>query len=199
VGCESVSHLPRKSEREEKLIMKNTCKVWQRKWLVVGVLLLLMSITSIGNAQTSGLTAAETYWLTYMREVEKLARDVYIVQYDSWGSWVFSNISVSEQRHMDAIKNLLDRYGVPDPVGGNGLGVFTNPDIQSLYDDLIFQGSLSLVNALEVGVIIEETDIDDLYAALKSTKRRDIKKVYNNLLQASFNHLDAFNTNLARY
>jgi len=50
-----------------------------------------------------------------------------------------------------------------------------------------------------VGVFIEETDIDDLYAALKSTKRRDIKKVYNNLLQASFNHLDAFNTNLARY
>jgi len=84
-------------------------------------------------------------------------------------------------------------------VGGNGEGVFTDPDIQDLYDDLIFQASFSLVNALEVGVFIEETDIDDLYAALKSTKRRDIKKVYNNLLQASFNHLDAFNTNLARY
>ena len=179
--------------------MKKTSKTWQRKWLAVAILLLLMSMTSIGYAQTSGLTAAEEYWLMYMREVEKLARDVYLAQYDNWGSWVFSNISVSEQRHMNAIKNLLDRYGVTDPVGSNGEGVFSNPDIQNLYTDLIFQASFSLVNALEVGVLIEETDIDDLNAALKSTKRRDIKKVYNNLLQASFNHLDAFNTNLARY
>ena len=179
--------------------MKKKSKVWQRKWLAVGALLLLMNIASIGYAQTSALSTAEEYWLKYMREVEKLARDVYLAQYDNWGAWVFSNISVSEQRHMDAIKNLLDRYGVADPVGGNGEGVFTDPDIQDLYDDLIFQASFSLVNALEVGVFIEETDIDDLYAALKSTKRRDIKKVYNNLLQASFNHLDAFNTNLARY
>jgi len=54
-------------------------------------------------------------WLTYIREEEKLARDVYLYLYDMWGSSIFDNISVSEQAHMDAIKTLIDRYGLDDP------------------------------------------------------------------------------------
>ena len=75
--------------------------------------------------QAVDLTDSEKYWLTYMREEEKLARDVYIFLYDKWGSQIFNNISVSEQTHMDAIKTLLDRYGIPDPVADKGPGVFT--------------------------------------------------------------------------
>ena len=68
-----------------------------------------------GPDSGSSLSADEIYWLTYMREEEKLARDVYLHQNSHWNMQVFGNIAFSEQWHMDAVKNLLDRYGLPDP------------------------------------------------------------------------------------
>jgi hypothetical protein len=180
-----------------RLIMKYTLKFNFGKWLVVCGLLLLMSITSAGNALAIDLADSEKDWLTYMREEEKLARDVYLFLYDKWGSRIFKNISASEQTHMDAIKTLLLRYGLPDPVTDNERGEFDNSYLQDLYFYLTTQGSISIVEAFEVGVLIEETDIDDLNAAMASTKRKDIKTVYSNLLQGSLNHLKAFVSNLA--
>jgi len=182
--------------------MREKFDVKRRSGFVVGGLLLLMSLAFIGSVQaatSTNLTGEEKYWLTYMREEEKLARDVYLVLYDKYGLTIFDNISKSEQTHMDAIKTLLDRYGLPDPAAGKGVGEFNEPALQKLYDELSVQGSTSEVEALRVGVIIEETDIDDLNAAIASTKRKDIKTVYSNLLQGSLNHLKAFVSNLAKY
>ena len=85
-----------------------------------------------------------------MREEEKLADDVYIMLYEKWGKRIFQNISRSEQTHTDAIKALLTRYELPDPASSS-TGVFTNPDLQTLYNDLIARGSESLAEAFEVG------------------------------------------------
>ena len=63
---------------------------------------------SVGSAQTFALSADEISWLTHMREEEKVARDVYLRMYDNYKAPVFKNIAISEQRHMDAIKKLLD-------------------------------------------------------------------------------------------
>jgi len=164
----------------------------------VCAILMLMSVASMGYAQTVSLTSAEESWLTYLREEEKLARDVYLFLSAKWQSRIFKNIAASEQIHMDAVKTLLDRYGIADPAAGKAPGVFTNEELQSLYYDLIQDGSVSLVEALNVGVFIEETDIDDLNAGIATTKRKDIITVYSNLLAGSYNHLDAFNANLAR-
>ena len=98
---------------------------------------------------------------------------------------------------MDAINNLLVKYGIPDPVAGNTYGVFTNPELQDLYDKLIEQGSKSIEEALQVGVLIETTDIADLQEGLADTTHKDIKNVYSNLLKGSNNHLRAFNNELA--
>lgn len=168
------------------------------KALVVGSLLLLSSIMSAGSVLAADLTDDEIYWLTYMREEEKLARDVYLFLYNTWGSPIFSKISASEQTHMAAIKTLLDRFGVSDPAAGKEAGKFFAPELQALYDDLIAQGRVSLVDALKVGVFIEETDIEDLNDAKASTNRKAIKTVYSNLLQGSLNHLKAFVSKLAR-
>jgi hypothetical protein len=174
-------------------IMKHALKA-----LVVGGLLVLVGITSAGSVRAAGLTDDEVYWLTYMREEEKLARDVYLFLYDRWGSPIFSKIAESEQTHMDAIKALLVRFGIADPANGQSRGEFTNQDLLALYDDLVNQGSISLVEALKVGVFIEETDIDDLNAGIASTDRNAIKTVYSNLLQGSLNHLKAFVSNLTK-
>jgi len=152
----------------------------------------------VSSVQTVALTDDENYWLTYMREEEKVARDVYLYLNDKWNVRIFKNIAASEQTHMDAIKTLLDTYTIPDPAAGKGIGEFTNPDLQKLYDDLIREGSISKVEALRVGVIIEETDIDDLTEGIATTRHNDIKTVYSNLLQGSLNHLDAFESTLAK-
>jgi len=176
--------------------MKHTFRVNAGRWLVIAGLCLLAGISSIGSVSAAGLTDDEIYWLTYMREEEKLARDVYIFLYAKWQSRVFNNISRSEQAHMDAVKTLLDRYRIPDPAKSTAKGVFTNSDLQELYEELIKRGSTSLVEALHVCVLIEETDIDDLTAAIASARHKDIKAVYSNLLQGSLNHFDAFCSNL---
>ena len=145
---------------------------------------------------TGTLTDDEKYWLTYLREEEKVARDVYLSFNDTWNLRIFKNIAASEQKHMDATKALLDRYSIPDPAADTGIGEFTNPDLQQLYDDLIRQGSISKAEALRVGVTIEETDIDDLNEAIAAAGHNDIKTVFSNLLQGSLHHLDAFESGL---
>jgi len=49
------------------------------------------------------LSDEETEALLYMREEEKLARDVYLNAYERWKQPIFYNISLAEQNHMDAI------------------------------------------------------------------------------------------------
>ncbi len=54
------------------------------------------------------LSEAEKEALIFMREEEKLARDVYLAMYELWGMPIFKNISRSEQSHTEAVKTLLD-------------------------------------------------------------------------------------------
>jgi hypothetical protein len=151
----------------------------------------------VTKAATPTLNATEASDLKYMREEEKVARDVYITMYNTWGLTIFSNISASEQQHMDALLTLLTRYKVPDPAQ-SAVGAFTNPELKALYETLIAQGDNSATEALNVGVLIEKTDIEDLKAALSGTNRSDLKQVYTNLMNGSYNHLAAFNSQLPK-
>jgi hypothetical protein len=112
------------------------------------------------------LTAEQEAGLAHMREEEKLAYDVYTAMYDQWQLKPFSNISSAEQTHSDAMKVLLDRYGLDDPAAGNAAGVFTDPDLQALYDSLIEQAA-SRSSCATVGATIE--DLDDLQSLTTTT------------------------------
>ncbi|MFB3825176.1 MAG: DUF2202 domain-containing protein [Bryobacteraceae bacterium] len=141
-------------------------------------------------------TAEEGKWLAFMREEEKLARDVYRELNAKWNLRIFSNIAASEERHFESVKVLLDRYGVQDPAANTAPGVFADQRLAALYTQLIAKGLTSLKDALEAGVQIEKTDIEDLENALKATVKTDIKTVYTNLLNGSLNHQEAFEANL---
>lgn len=136
--------------------------------------------------------AVEQEGLIKMREEEKLARDVYLALFEKWGLAVFDNISQSENRHTEAVNALLDKYGIADPVTDDTPGVFQNPAVQKLYNDLTAQGNISIVEALKVGATIEDMDIYDLNEKLASTDNDDITAVYSNLKNGSENHLRAF-------
>ena len=145
-------------------------------------------------AQTvaNGLTDEDIASLLYMREEEKLAHDVYVTLYDMWHAPIFNNIASSEQNHAEMVLGLLNQYGLEDPAAGNNIGVFTNPDLQALYDDLVSQGNQSYEAALLVGGLIEEVDIADLRTELESTNVAAIQQIYQSLLSASGNHLNGF-------
>jgi len=144
------------------------------------------------------LTDEEIDSLIFMREEEKLARDVYLKLYDFWGLQIFQNIANSEQTHTDAVASLLEKYNIPDPADTSPAGIFVNPDLQSLYDELIDMGSQSLGNALKVGAAIEEIDILDLQEYMEIIEERAIRQVYENLLKGSENHLRAFTSTLEK-
>lgn len=144
------------------------------------------------SAAIGELTSSEEQWLVHMREEEKLARDVYTTLGDIWGMRIFSNIAGSEQTHANSVKVLLGRYGLTDPVKDNVVGIFTIPEMQKLYNDLISQGKLSLLEALKIGATVEDLDIYDLDKALSETKSADIQVAYKNLQKGSRNHMRSF-------
>ena len=111
---------------------------------------------------------------------------VYIYLYDIWGQRVFSNISGSEQTHMDQVALLLEAYDLEDPVRNeSGYGEFTNDVLAGLYLDLTTRGEESLEEALAVGKAIEFLDIDNLGKLMSETDEQSILMVYEYLLNGS--------------
>jgi len=144
---------------------------------------------------TGTVTEAEAEGLLFMREEEKLARDVYSYLYLKYKLPVFNNISKSENVHMTAVLNLINGFKITDN-STNNPGEYTNTHITELYNQLITMGNLSVVDALKVGVLIEETDIADLQKELLTVENASVKTVYSNLLKGSEAHLKAFTWNL---
>ncbi len=142
------------------------------------------------------LNSTELTSLSFMREEEKLARDVYTTFYNKWGVNIFTNISGSEQTHMESVLLLLNKYSLTDPVGSNAVGVFSNATLQNLYTQLVTQGNISILDAYKVGATIEDLDIFDLKTALIDIDNQDIRLVYDNLKKGSRNHMRSFYKNL---
>jgi hypothetical protein len=149
-----------------------------------------MSAALVADAST--LDATETANLVYMREEEKLARDVYITFYGTWSLPVFDNIAASEETHTTQVQDMLEKYRITDPVADDSVGVFVDPKLASLYTTLVAQGSASSLAALYVGAAIEEIDMIDLQAAIDASDNADIKQLYENLMSGSRNHLRAY-------
>jgi len=151
-----------------------------------------------GGCIASGTaTEEEAAGLLFMFEEEKLARDVYSYLSTLYSLPVFRNITKSEQVHMNAVRRLIEGFEIKaDDIFSKGPGVYTNNELQNMYADLINKGKGSLVDALKAGVLIEETDIEDLEIQLAEVTNQSIMTVYSHLLAASKVHLRAFQSKL---
>jgi len=152
---------------------------------------------SMGGAHSMAVASAtltdeEVADLLFMREEEKLARDLYLNFDEQWGGTTFASIASSEQRHMNAILRKLVKYQLPDPAAGNAIGEFTDGELQTLHDDLLDEGMESELAALMVGGYVEELDIVDNTEAGEAATQQDLKRVYEALTCGSRNHLRAF-------
>jgi hypothetical protein len=138
------------------------------------------------------LTESEVEAIWYLREVEKLARDVLLVFDEQQDVEVFRRVAESEDTHTEAIKALIDRYNLWDPSSVTWEGYYNNEELLALHRQLVRQGVSSLVDALKVGATIQEISILDLREYRAETDDEDLQMVYENLLRASRNHLRVF-------
>lgn len=179
--------------------------------LMTAACILLMSLGGPLYADEVGLSEHEIDDLMFMREEEKMARDVYAELYQHYKERgteliILANIAASEQRHMDAILKQLDKYQLHDPAAGLERGDFDNAVLSALYQNLVSDsesnqtildeplsgGKVSPEAALYVGAWIEERDMIDILHAIENTSRADIVGVYTALLCGSRDHLRAF-------
>lgn len=148
--------------------------------------------TRLAEIETTPLSSEEVGALLFLREEEKLARDVYITLVEAWGQRIFSNISSAEQRHMDQVLTLLETHEIPDPVTDDTVGVFTDERLTELYGTLVAQGLESMTEALRVGAAIEDLDLADLEELLTVTDNAQVELVAENLARGTRNHMRAF-------
>jgi hypothetical protein len=175
--------------------------------------------TDITQTSSATLDENERTHLVFMREEEKLARDVYTTLSTMYpGSAVFGNIDDSEQKHTDSVKDTLVQYNIDDPNTNDNVGVFTGEDygwyFTEKYAALVARGAMSELEALYVGAYIEELDmldinqcpnviVDTIQVITESsecgkvyTNNPDIQGLYGNLLDGSENHLAAYVKNI---
>jgi len=160
-------------------------------WILAVVLTLFSCQTKGDEVEEVTLTDEEKEDVLTLREEEKLARDVYLYAYEQYGLQIFNNIASSEQEHMDMVLGLINKYGLDDPASPDR-GVFNNPVLQDLYNQLTAQVDLSELDALIVGATIEDLDIHDIKTFESHTNKTDLLEVYAMLQCGSRNHLRAY-------
>ncbi len=195
---------------------QNNRRNFLSKMLIVGTSgIALLSSSAYGKGRgkgrrsnTTNLDDKQKAAIFYMYQEEKVARDVYITfSGEAYfpNENTFASIQLSEQRHIDAVEGLCDKYGIDkEGVNEGDVGNFVLVELQDLYDDCVAGGDytaegeeVSLLDALMVGQDIELKDIEDLEKAMVGMPS-DVVNVFSNLREGSLNHLEAFQSAIAR-
>jgi len=174
----------------------------------------------INNYPVSSLTQELKDALSHMGNEERLAYDIYTNLYDYFsdqGIYIrqLTNIANrSEKTHVGIVQSVVQRYNltaddltnVETPVADNQVafdsmpsGKYDIPAIQELYDALYEKGTTSQQDALEVGCMVEVTDINDLdnYISLaQESNATDLLEAFTVLRSGSYNHYWAFDKGL---
>lgn len=140
--------------------------------------------TLIRDIAPSSLSDQEKLDLAYQYSEEMVARDMYTYFYSLYNIETFKNIAESEQKHMDAVQVLLDRYELRAPMNYG--------ELTDSFSSLKAEWKKGLKEALEVGLKIEMLDVKDIVDTIKTTDNDDIKVVLVNIWGASYNHMRGF-------
>ena len=160
-----------------------------------GILTLTSENESIQD-QISGTAAAslsprEEEGVLFIWEEEKVARDLYSELYRETKLSIFTDLTRSEQSHMDYAKTLIDKYGLELPIEDEP-GVFSNQTLAEMYNDLLAKGMQSEEDALKVAATFEEISIVDLEKELEAANNEDVRLVFQGLLAGSRKHLRSY-------
>ncbi|MEA2029087.1 MAG: DUF2202 domain-containing protein [Campylobacterota bacterium] len=159
---------------------------------------------------TVALSEEQKYALAFMWHEEKLAYDIYHELNKIHPTNQLANIQNSETTHMDAVEKLIQNYDInvtnlkdytinysQSELENMPIGEYAVPEVKALYDTLYAKGKNSQKDALEVGCMVEVTDINDLneYIAIAQGKA-DLVQTFEFLRAGSYNHYWAFDKGL---
>ena len=157
------------------------------------------------------LTTEQKYSLAYMWHEEKLAKEIYLELNKIYPTKQLDNIANnSEVKHIEYVQNLVAWYDInvtnianyevnysANELNGMAVGKFAIPEIQSLYDMLYDKGVGSQQASLEVGCMVEVTDVNDLDKYIKEAgTNQALLDTFNILRDGSYNHYWAFDKGL---
>jgi hypothetical protein len=135
--------------------------------------------------------------LIFLRNGERLAKDIAHDFMDAYGSHPFFGQSEAERSHGRAVSQLLARYALHDLVDDQRPGEYSDPFWQSEYDFYREQGALGYIDALLVSLEIQEAAVVDLrYWSELSESDVVVVEVLRALLMATRNHLRILNNEL---
>ncbi len=165
--------------------------------------------------------------LSHMGNEERLAHDVYMELYNYWNNdgveikQLYNIANNSETKHIQSVELLVKKYisslsefsnidapsNLPDAnlsyldesVDDLPAGHYNIFAIQNLYDNLAEKGKESQRDALEVGCMVEVTDINDLDRYINEandSNATDVKIVFEFLRDGSYSHYWAFDAGL---
>jgi hypothetical protein len=169
------------------------------------------SSASSSDDSSDELSDDQKYTLAYMWNEEKLAKDIYLALNDVWPNQVFYNIATkSETQHEAAVEALVQAYDINitnlDDYEENyseaelrafAPGTYGVPAVQELYDTLYTKGIQSAQDALEVGCMVEVTDVNDLNEDIAIAQGiDDLVTTFKNLRSGSYTHYWAFDNAL---
>lgn len=173
------------------ILLLSWCSAWykdEKNPEVVSVM------SGVMNTKSDMLMSEEqSSKLEYLLQEEKLARDVYLQMYKLWWNKKFYNIISSEENHQSQVTRLFEKYEIDNPIKELWIGEFWDNEFKNLYEQFIASGSISLANAFQVWVTIENTDINDIEETMKLFEGYpDVQQVLTVLLEWSKRHLAAF-------
>ncbi len=170
-----------------------------------------LSLQIISTIPATELSNEQKYTLAYMWNEEKLAKDIYLALNEIFPSSTLYNIATrSETSHQASVEALVAKYDLnilntEDYSGGYSAeallpyssGLYSIPELASLYETLYAKGSTSLQDALEVGCMVEVTDINDLEEdIITAGDAADLVAVFQNLQSGSYSHYWSFDSAL---
>jgi hypothetical protein len=170
----------------------------------------------------STLTQEAKDTLSYMGNEERLAHDVYLELYNyhlqnsNTAIKQLNNIATkSEVTHIQTVQALINKYeldyssftniDLPElgyketAIEDMEMGKYDIQKIQELHDLLIAKGEQSVQDALEVGCMVEVTDIDDLLVEIpiaQDSNASDVVAAFEFLRDGSYSHYWAFDKGL---
>ena len=155
--------------------------------------------------------------LSYMGNEERLAYDVYNELYAVFPNIAqFNNVATNgEYPHIQTMQLLIKKYitdyseftntdleeleYMDTAIEDMAEGTYDISSLQDLHDLLMAKGVASEQDALEVGCMVEVTDINDLerdIALAQDSNATDIEAAFDFLLTGSYSHYWAFNDGL---
>ena len=175
----------------------------------------------VNSYPTYSLTQQNKNDLAFMGNEERLAYNVYMNLYNYHNNngneikQLYNISSGSEVKHIETVRDLVNKYNIkPEdltvldsaPVASSTTDQSDLPDdkygvahIQTLYNDLMAKGESSVQDALEVGCMIEVTDINDLNPKIQNaidSGAKDLEDAFSFLRDGSYNHYWAFDKGL---